>query len=119
MIITIIHSALQAWDQARGLQALQGWPYPAFCALFAYMEELSDEMGRPIEFDLVAWVREYSFWETAAACCASNYKIQYIELVEELVEENENTLEQLCLDYLQHNAMVIYSGSSGLIVEDC
>jgi len=119
-IVNTLHNASQAWDLARDLQAMQGWTYPAFQALFDYLDEWS--AGEPIEFDPSAWACDYSTYETAVACCEDRHGPQYAELA----EENEgdggdgDTLEQLCLDYLEHNVgVLVYSGVNGVVVEDC
>ena len=116
-----LHSA-QAWDLAKNLPAMQGWSYPAFCALFAYMEEIT--MGEQ-EADPRAWAYGYSYWKSAEACCKECHADQYADLIAKLAEDDdsdEDSLEQACLDYLSHHTTVIYSngsdGSDGIIVED-
>ena len=120
-IITTIHSAAQAWDLARDLQAMQTWSFAAFQALFNYMEERSDEIGEQMEFDPIAWACEYSFWESAEDYCRDCYADQFCVMVEEN-EKNEgdgDSLERLCFHYLSHHATIIYSnGPRGLVVED-
>jgi len=118
-IINTLHHASQAWDLARNLQAMDGWTYPTFQALFDYLDELSGE--EPIEFDPRGWACEYSTWETAAACCEDCHGTQYAELVEENDGDggDGDTLEQLCLDYLTHHAgVLVYSGGDGVVIRD-
>ena len=100
---------------------MQSWTYPAFQALFDYMEELSNEMSEPLEFDPLGWACEYSTYETAAACCEECHETHYAELVEENDGDggDEDTLEQLCLDFLEHNAAVlVYSGVNGVVIRN-
>ena len=120
-IITTIHSAAQAWDLARDLQAMQDWSYPAFRAMFNYMEELSAELGEQMEFDPVGWASEYSYWESAAACYEDCYEDQYADLVakNEKNEGDGDSLERLCFNYLAHHATIVYSnGPRGLVIRD-
>jgi len=116
-IVHTIHDASQAWDLAGELQVRRG-SYPALCALFHYMEEVA--AGEPIEFDPVGWAREFSTWETAAACCEDCRETYYAELVEEneSYEGDEDTLEQLCLDYLGAIEALVYSGVDGVVIKD-
>ena len=115
-IIVTIRNSSQAWDLVRDTYELRGWTYEAFCELFDYMNERS--LGEPWEFDPVAWVREYSTWKTATACCEGRYKINYAELVEKNENENgdEDSLEQLCLDFLADHTSIVYNDLNGLVI---
>ena len=116
-IITTLDNAAEAWD----LQSRSDWTYPEFQALFNYMDERSNEMGEQVEFDPIAWVCEYSFGETAAAYCEDCHADQYAELVEENKENegDEDSLEQICFNYLSRSTTVVYSnGPRGIVVED-
>jgi len=115
-IIVTIRNASQAWDLTRGLYARRGWTYSAFCELFGYMEEVA--VGEPLEFDPLGWACDHSFWETATACCEDCVAAHYAELVEKNENGDEDSLEQLCLDFLEASAALVYSGVNGVVIRD-
>ena len=79
--------------------------------LFYYLEDLEEQTGEPIEFDVIAICCEYS--ENNAEYLASNYKIDI-----EDAEGDEDEIKNIVLDYLNDETIVIGETSTGIVYAD-
>ena len=92
--------------------------YGGLKALYDYLENLSDDMGEDLEFDMVALCCEYSEYKSAYDAM-SEYQPDDMPTVDnsegmDLVEIQDAT-EELCLEWLQEKTQVI-SFDGGVII---
>jgi len=59
-MIYIEMTASTAWDYLRFSDYRKTWSYEGFKKLFVYLEDLSDNLGDPIELDFISWCCDYS-----------------------------------------------------------
>lgn len=78
---------------------IDNFGYDGWKKLFEYMENLSDEMGEDMEFDIVAWCCEYTMLESAQEVFDAYEQInpegwedmddeEKLEAIEEFLQEN-------------------------------
>lgn len=84
--------------------------YSALCALYDYIDELSDATGEDIELDVIALCSEYSEYSDALEAAA-----EYGFTPEGDQEESEQ--EQSAIDWLRGRTQVIQF-SGGVIIQD-
>jgi len=93
--------------------------YNALRALYDYLENLSDDIGEAIEFDMVALCCEYSEYENAIEA-ASNY-FEFEGMTFDPVDGGElKTVEDVeaeALKFLQDRTQVI-EFNGGIIIQD-
>ena len=111
---------LDTRDAARRLyeDEYAGWSYGGARALVEYLEELEDEIGEEIEFDVVALRCEYTEYgsaeEAVEACNSGDY-----EDLKEQSDGDADDLKELCMEYLRdHTAVIEIPGSDGIIIQD-
>jgi hypothetical protein len=95
-----------------------GWSYGGARALIEYLEELEDELGEEIEFDVVALRCEYTEYgsvEEAVEACSPD---DYADLQEQSNGDADD-LKEMCLEYLRdRTALIEIPGSEGIIIQD-
>lgn len=67
--------------------------------LVEYMEELSDSIGQPVEFNVVAWCCYYA--EDTLEDIIANYRLQ-----DDVMGMDETEKHEYVMDYLQDNTIV-------------
>lgn len=67
--------------------------------LFSYLEQLSDDIGQPVEMDVVAWCCDYA--ENTIDDIIQNYN-----LGDEVTEMDETEKHEHVMNYLQDNTVV-------------
>jgi hypothetical protein len=77
-----------------------GWSYEGAQALVAYLEELEEDMGEPIEFDKVAIRIDYSEYASALEA-ATEFGFEADE------DEDEDERKESALAWLQDRTQVI------------
>ena len=92
-------------DDFRAYDRYEQFGYEALSSLFDYLEEMEDDTGEEIEFDVIALCCDYSV-DTVEEI-AANYSIE--------VEEGED-LREAVLDYLRDNTTVIDADCDGSIL---
>lgn len=102
-----LHDFRQAFvDAGRGDQ----FTYKGLAILFDYLEELSDDIGEPIELDVIALCCDYE--ESHYSDIADYYDIDLSE-----AGGNESEEFGIVLDYLENNTSVCgYDEETGNIV---
>ena len=85
-------------------------------ALFEYLEEMEENTGDPVEFDIIALCCEYSEYESAyEASLVYDFKMEY-----EKENEKELTVDEVeatALKYLEYQTQVI-TFDGGIIIAD-
>ena len=79
-----------------------------FKALFDYLNNLSDDIGRPIELDVVALCCDYT--EDSYSNIAKDYSIKLTNA------EDEDQAKQIVIDYLQDNTSYVGEGEDDNLV---
>lgn len=82
-------------------------------ALQAWLEEVSEDMAEPMEFDPIAWCVEFTEYESVAEA----YREQYGD-DSDLPEEQRRTTREQQLEYFNDNTMVIELDNGGIILQD-
>jgi len=95
-----------------------GWSYAGARALVEHLEELEDEIGEEIEFDVVALRCEYTEYGSAEEAVEACNSDDYDDLKEQS-DGNADDLKELCMEYLRdHTAVIEIPGSDGIIIQD-
>jgi hypothetical protein len=95
-----------------------GWSYAGARALVEYLEELEDEIGEEIEFDVVALRCEYTEYGSAEEAVKSWSSDNYEDLKEQS-DGDADELKELCMEYLRKRTAVIeIPGSDGVIIQN-
>lgn len=71
-------------------------------AVFNYFDELSDDIGEPIEFDPIAWCVEFSEYDSVKEAYKEHYGDD-----SDLPREQRRTTKAQQLEYFQDNTTVI------------
>lgn len=71
--------------------------------LFDYLEETSEDIGEPIELDVVGFCCDYN--EDTFSDIAANYRIDLTDRAGETIEDEEE-IKRIVLDYLNENTVV-------------
>jgi hypothetical protein len=103
MKTTVTKSAFM--DAFRAHDRYDQFGYTALSSLFAYLEDLENDMGEEIEFDVIALCCDYSV--DTVEDIAANYSIE--------AEEGED-LRDAVLDYLNDNTTVVDDDCDGSIL---
>lgn len=108
MIASTISNASQFRDEFHRCGRGSQFSYEGLEILFNYLDELSDDIGEPIEMDVIAFCCEYA--EQDAASIASDYNIEIDE------NENDEEITQQVIDHLTDEGVFIGSTDGGSIV---
>jgi hypothetical protein len=77
------------------------YSYKGLRGLYAYLEQLSEDLGEPIELDVIAICCDYT--ESTFKSIADDYSIDLSEC------EDEDDIREAVLDYLHDNTSVVWS----------
>ena len=91
-------------DMVKAYNRLDNFGYEGWQKLFEYMENLSDDLGEPIELDVVAWCCDYSMYESVQDFRDAFHMDLTNEEWEEMDEEEK--LEAI-ENYLRENTSVV------------
>jgi hypothetical protein len=78
-----------------------------FAGLFEYLEQLSEDIGEPIELDVIALCCDYD--EDSFLDVARNYDIDLSDC------EDDDEIRETVLDYLNDNTVVAWSDDDTVI----
>ena len=94
---------------------LDGWTTDGLTALYDYLDQLSDDIGEPIELDVIALCCEWSEHDSALDCLKDNgYDVE--ECLDCDDDADEDELEEAALEWIQERACIIpFDG--GVIVQ--
>ena len=95
-----------------------GCSYEGARALVEHLEEMEDEIGEEIEFDVVALRCEYTEYgsaeEAVEACSSDDY-----DNLREQSDGDADDLKELCMEYLlDHTIVILIPESDGIIIQD-
>ena len=95
-----------------------GWSYAGARALVEYLEELEDETGEEIEFDVVALRCEYAEYGSAEEAVESCSSDDYEDLKAQS-DGDADDLKELCMEYLRkRTAVILIPESDGVIIRE-
>jgi len=94
------------------------WSYDGARALVEYLEELEDDIGKEIEFDVVALRCEYTEYGSAEEAVEECSPADYADLQEQSNGDADD-LKELCMEYLRdRTALIEIPGSEGIIIQN-
>lgn len=82
--------------------------YEGLEVLFDYLDNLSDDIGEPIELDVIAFCCEY--YESSIADIISDYGIDVSD-----AEGDEEEIKTIVEEYLQYNTCVCGETADGFV----
>ena len=86
-------------------------------ALFEYLEELEEGCNQELELDPIALCCEYSEYESALDAAETLTMSVEEEILEDAGCEDDDEIEEACMDWLRDNTMVI-EHPEGIIIQD-
>lgn len=96
-------------DAFRNAGRRNQFSYRALEGLFDYLEQLSEDMGEPIELDVISLCCDYS--EETFEDVARNYKID----LSECEDDDEDAIRETVLDYLNDHTVVAWSDDDTVV----
>ena len=111
-IVQSINSVYQFEACFKEVQRGDQFSWEGFKVLFDYLDNLSDDIGEPIEMDVIALCCEYS--EDTLEGIINNYSIGVdLDNVDE--EEQEEVKREAVRDYLEENTSICGETSDGFV----
>ena len=107
-IVQSIHSVYQFEAAFKEAGRSEQFSWDGFKALFDYLNNLSDDIGQPIELDVVALCCDYT--EDSYSNIAKDYSIKLTNA------EDEDQAKQIVIDYLQDNTSYVGEGEDDNLV---
>lgn len=83
------------------------YTYAGLRGLFDYLEQLSDDIGEPIELDVIALCCDYN--EDSFLAVARNYDIDLSDC------DDDDAIRETVLDYLNDNTVVAWSDDDSVV----
>ena len=111
-IVQSINSVYQFREAFRLAERMDQFSYKGLEVLFAYLENLSEDIGETIEIDPVALCCDYS--ENTFEGIAANYRIDLTDRDGETTEDEEE-IKRIVLDYLNEKTIVCGEVSDGFV----
>jgi hypothetical protein len=112
----MIIQTVDTYDFRRAFETCRpdNFSYEGLGLLFDYLDELSDDVGEPVELDVIAICCDYS--EDTVQAIADNYSI---ELPEREEDQDDDEYGEVCTDavrdYLQGNTSIVGETSDGFV----
>lgn len=100
MLVTPIYNGDELRDEFRHFERGEQFSREAFAALYAYLDELSDDIGEDIHLDVIGICCEWSEYDSVEEACAE-------------YGENFETL-----DDLSDHTHVLMLDSGGVVIRD-
>ena len=107
-IVQSINSVYQFEAAFKEAGRSEQFSWDGFKALFDYLNNLSDDIGQPIELDVVALCCDYT--EDSYSNIAKDYSIKLTNA------EDEDQAKQIVIDYLQDNTSYVGEGEDDNLV---
>lgn len=107
-IVQSINSVYQFRDAFRLAGRENQFSYEGFKVLFDYLENLSDDIGEPVELDVVALCCDY--YESNIEDIISDYDIDVSD-----ADGDEDEIKTIVEEYLQDNTSVCGEVSGGFV----
>ena len=107
-IVQTINSVYQFREAFRLAGRMDQFSYEGLEVLFDYLDELSEDIGEPIELDVVALCCEYC--ESSIEELIDNYNIDVSD-----ADGDEDEIETIVEEYLQDNTSVCGQVSGGFV----
>ena len=114
LINRVIH--LDLYHMACRMDRGNNFGYNGWKAIGEYLENLSEDIGEPIEIDIIAICCEYRSADSVDEWWQDYYHGQYTSIdPEEWAEADEDTKLELIRDYLEYNTSVVCCESDCII----
>ena len=107
-IVQTINSVYQFREAFRLAGRMDQFSYEGLEVLFDYLDELSEDIGEPIELDVVALCCEYC--ESSIEELIDNYNIDVSD-----ADGDEDEIKTIVEEYLQDNTSVCGQVSGGFV----
>ena len=107
-IVQSINSVYQFRDAFRECGRQNNFSYEGLEVLFDYLENLSEDIGEPIELDVIALCCDYE--ESSIDEIIDNYSIDVPD-----ADADEEEIKAIVEDYLQDNTSVCGEVSDGFV----
>lgn len=107
-IVQSISSVYQFREAFRIAGRMNNFSYEGLEVLFDYLENLSEDMGEPIELDVIALCCGYS--ESSIEDIISNYSIDVSD-----ADGDEEDIKAIVEEYLQDNTSVCGETTGGFV----
>lgn len=91
------------------------WSRAGALAMAEYLEQLEDDIGEEIEFDVVAIRCDFSEYDSARDCVEDCYDLNDIVNPEDELDDDE--IEEACLEWLRERTIII-EFKGGIIVSE-
>ena len=105
-------------DGFRDYDREENFSYDGLKALFDYLEQLEEDIGGEIEFDVIALYCDYTEYETADEAAGNYFEFEGMSFDEDGNElETAEEVEAKALQFLQDRTQVICF-DSGLIIQE-
>lgn len=108
-IVQSINSVYQFREAFRLAGRMDQFSYEGLEVLFDYLDNLSEDIGEPIELDVVALCCEY--YESSIQELIDNYNID----VSEVDEDDPDSIIEVVREYLEDNTSVCVEVSNGFV----
>ena len=108
-IVQSINNVYQFREAFRLAGRMDQFSYEGLEVLFDYLEELSEDIGEPIELDVVALCCEY--YESSIEELIDNYNID----LSEVDEDDPDSIIGVVREYLEDNTSVCGEVSDGFV----
>jgi len=108
---------ISAYDFERAFSDMgrQGqFTYEGKRALFEHLEQYEEDTGEEIELDVIALCCEYSEHDSAMQCVNDNGYQEFENTLD--IDDDDDTHEELALDFLRDRTTVIEFGK-GIIIQ--
>ena len=108
-IVQTIDNVSQFRGEFRKMDRHGNFSYEGMQVLFDYLDELSNDIGEPVELDVMALCWEYS--EDTLQEIAENYRID----TSEIDPEDEDALRDCVRDYLEYYTSIAGETADGFV----
>ena len=107
-VVQSINNVYQFSEAFRLAGRMDQFSYEGLEVLFYYLDELSEDIGEPIELDVVALCCEY--YESSIEELIDNYNIDVSD-----ADGDEDEIKTIVEEYLQYNTSVCGQISGGFV----
>ena len=108
-IVQSINNVHQFREAFRLAGRMDQFSYEGLEVLFDYLDNLSEDIGEPIELDVIALCCDY--YESSIEELIDNYNID----VSEVAEDDPDSIIDVVREYLEHNTSVCGKVANGFV----
>lgn len=112
--------AFRAHDRLRTPTTSGNFDYEGVNALFAYLEDLADDMGEPIEFDVVALCCDYAQYDSVEEAASEYDNDDEVAEALRVIGRDDDDADEArlaLLDWLRDRTTVLELDSGAIIIQ--